>query len=223
MCQPPNKQLERTVIRRRCTAQRAAAELRRHATKRNAPLTLLLLAGLVSVSQRSHAQGCEWEGLPVPPSDVEVIEVHRYGGYGPPAGRTLVRIDSSDQTVWVPHGRCPDRALAGRLATFSFDDLEGEFRRAVESNRSQPPRSFVSDENPISEIIREGRIEPLCRSPEDGVDLDVTFYSDGMKEHYGCVTGALLRFAADVLRTVPDAICAIRPVGECAERVVGEP
>lgn len=82
---------------------------------------------------------------------------------------------------------------------------------------------FVSDEHPSSAIIREGRIAPLCRSLEDGVDVDVTVYHDGSKEHHECVTGALLVFAANVLRLVPDALCASRPASACAERIVGQP
>jgi hypothetical protein len=183
----------------------------------------LLFACLTFVPQVSRAQGCEGENLPAPSADVDVIEVLRYGGYGPPAGRTLVRVDVSGQILWLARGQCPDRTLVGRLATPTFDDLEDEFRRAVASIRSQPPRPLVSDAHSLAEVIREGRMEPLCLSPLDGVDLDVTLYHDGSKEHYKCVTGALLRFGEHMLRLVPDAICASRPTSACAERLVGQP
>lgn len=195
----------------------------RYARTRGALLPQLLFACLTFVPQVSRAQGCEWQSLPTPSADVEVIEVLRYGGYGPLAGRTLVRVDVSGQTVWLARGRCPDRTLIGRLATLTFADLEDELRRAVESIRSQPPRPFVSDEHPFTAIVREGRMEPLCQSLEDGVDLDVTLYHDGSKQHYRCVTGALLRFGEHVLRLVPDAICASRPTSACAERLVDQP
>ena len=186
-------------------------------------LPLLFLVGIVSAPYGVQAQGCEWENLPTPSSGAHVIEVLRSGGYGPPAGRTLVRVDALGETVWLPHGRCADRTVVGRLDAPSFEGLEAEFRRAVEVIRSRPPGLLVSDEHPLSQIIREGRREPLCQSMEDGEDLSITLYRDGMTEHYRCVTGALLRFAENVLRLVPEAICAIRPNGACAERLVGLP
>jgi len=63
-------------------------------------------------------------------------------------------------------------------------------------------------------------MEPLCQSPEDGVDLDVTLYRDGSKEQYTCVSGALLRFGESVLKRVSDAICANRMTAVCIERMV---
>ena len=170
---------------------------------RGALFPQLLLACLVFVPHLSRAQGCEWESLPAPSADVDVIEVPRYGGYGEPAGRTLVRVDVSGEIVWLAHGQCPDRALVGRLTTPTFDDLEDEFRRVVASIRSQPP--------------------PLCQSPEDGVDLDVTLYHDGSNEHHRCVTGGLLRFGENVLELVADAMCASRPTRACVQRMVGQP
>ena len=234
----PNKQLERTVVRRhvraacasfhcahaaRWTRGRAAAQLRRYATTAAALVTRLLFACLMFMPQLSRAQGCEWEGLPAPSVDVQVIEVLRSGGYGPQAGRSVVRIDASGQIVWLSRGQCPDRILVGRMTTPTFADLMDQFRRAVDSIRSQPPRPFVSDEDPFTEILREGRMEPLCQSPEDGVDLDIALYHDGSREHYKCVTGALLQFGEHVFRLVPDAICASRQTSACAERLVGQP
>jgi hypothetical protein len=233
-----NKQLQRTVAGRRgraacaafhCahaarwTVCHAAAELRRYAKQRRPLLPLLFLLGVVSVPYGSQAQGCEWENLPTPSSDAHVIEVLRSGGYGPPAGRTLVRVDASGQADWLPHGRCADRTVVGRLDSPSFENLEAEFRRAVEAMRSRPPGLFVSDEHPLSEILREGRREPLCQSIEDGEDVSITLFRDGMTEHYRCVTGPLLRLAGSILRLVPEAICAIRPNGACAERQLGLP
>ena len=207
----------------RHVGQCAAAELRRHATKGVALVPRLLLACLMLMPQLSRAQGCEWETLPAPSADVQVIEVVRSGGYGPQAGRSVVRIDASGQIVWLSRGQCPDRILDGRMTTPTFDELMDQFRRAVESIRSQPPRPFVSDEHAFTEILREGRTEPLCQSPEDGVDLDVALYHDGSKEQYKCVSGALLRFGEHVFRLGPDAICASRPTSACAERLVGQP
>jgi hypothetical protein len=134
-----------------------------------------------------------------------------------------VRVDMSGQIVWLGHGQCADRTLVGRLVTPTFGDLADELRRAVDSIRSQPSRPFVSAAHPFSEIIREGRIEPLCQSPEDGVDVDVILYHDGSKEHYTCVTGPLLRFGENVLRLVADAICASQVTRACVERLMGEP
>lgn len=199
------------------------AQLERYATKSVALVARLLFFCLMFMPQLLRAQGCEWESLPALPVDAQVIEVLRSGGFGPQAGRSVVRIDASGEIVWLARGRCSERSLVGHMTTPTFDDLADQFRRAVESIRSQPPRPFVSDEHPFTEILREGRTEPLCRSPEDGVDLDVALYHDGSKEHYKCVTGALLRFGEHVFRLVPDAICASRPTSACAERLVGQP
>lgn len=171
--------------------------------KYRALLPQLLLTCCVFVPQLSRAQTCEWDRFPEPSADPAVIEVLNYGGYGPPAGRTLVSVDASGRIVLLARGQCPDRALVGRLATPSFDDLADELERAVEA-----------------EVIRAGRIESRCQAPEDGVDLDVTFYRDGSKEHYKCVTGALLRFGERVLGLVGDAICANRATTVCIERTV---
>jgi hypothetical protein len=65
-------------------------------------------------------------------------------------------------------------------------------------------------------------VEPLCQSPFDGVDLDVTVHHDGSKEHYKCVSGALLRFGQKVLRLIPDAICASRITRLCIQRMVDQ-
>ena len=64
---------------------------------------------------------------------------------------------------------------------------------AVEVVPKQPHRP-VSDLQSLIEIIRESRTRPLCQSPEDGVDVDLTLHRHGSTEHYRCVTGALLRF-----------------------------
>jgi hypothetical protein len=82
---------------------------------------------------------------------------------------------------------------------------------------------MVSIDHPFEEIIREGRAEPLCQSPADGFDVDVTLYRAGSKEHYECVTGALLRFGENVLRLVSDSICANRTTSVCIQRMVGQP
>jgi hypothetical protein len=204
----------------RFTRQRAVAQLRRYAMKCGALLPQLLCACLVFVPHLSRAQGCEWARLPDPSAGVDAIEVLTYAGYGPPGeGRTLVRVDASGRTAWLAK-RCPDGTLVGHLATPTFDELSEEFERALESIRGQPPRPFVSDEHPFAEILREGRMEPLCQSPYDGLDLDVIVYHDGSKEHYKCVTGALLRFGQKVLRLVPDAICASRIARLCIQRMV---
>ena len=108
-----------------------------------------------------------------------------------------------------------------RNAGLASPESADEFRGALESVRNQPPRPVVSDEHPVSEIIREGRLEPLCQSPEDGVDLDVILYTDGSKEHYTCVTGALLRFGDSVLKRAFDAVCENRATAVCVERMVG--
>ena len=165
-------------------------------------LSTLLFADLVLVPRLSHAQTCEWEGFPEPLAGVDVIEVHRHGGYGPSAGRTLVTVDPSGRIALLAPGQCPRQTLVGLLQTPMFDDLVGEFRRAVEADR-------------------EGQIEPRCQSPEDGVDLDVTLYRDGSKERHACVRGALLRFGEDVLNRVFDAICADRTTIVCIRRMVG--
>lgn len=108
-----------------------------------------------------------------------------------------------------------------RNAGLASPESADEFRGALESVRNQPPRPVVPNEHPVSEIIREGRLEPLCQSPEDGVDLDVTLYTDGSKEHYTCVTGALLRFGDSVLKRAFDAVCENRATAVCVERMVG--
>ena len=200
--------------------RRAAADLERYATKFGALLPRLLFACLVFVPHISRAQGCAWESLPDPPVGVDTIEVLTYAGFPPPGeGRTLVRIDASGRTAWLAK-KCPDGTLFGHLATPTFDELFEEFERALESVRGQPPRPFISDEHPLAEILREGRMEPLCQSPHDGVDLDVTVYHDGSKERYKCVSGALLRFGQKVLRLVPDAICTSRITRLCIQRMV---
>ena len=201
-------------------AHQRVADLRRYATKCGALLSQLLCVCLVSAPHLSHAQGCDWQSLPDPSADVDTIEVLTYAGYGPPGeGRTLVRLDASGRTAWLAKG-CPDGTLVGQLATRTFGELLEEFERALESIRGQPRRPSVSEEHPFAEIVREGRMEPLCQSPFDGVDLDVTVYHDGSKEHYKCVTGALLRFGEKVLRLVPDAICTSRIARLCIQRMV---
>jgi hypothetical protein len=141
LCQPPNKQLQPTVIPRhvraasapfhyalaaRWTAHRAAAEQRRYAMTYQTLLLPLLLACSVLVPQLSRAQACEWDRFPEPPAGVDVIEVLRHGGY--PTGRTLVSVDASGSIVLLARGQCPDQALRGRLATPTFDELVDEFR-----------------------------------------------------------------------------------------------
>ena len=98
-------------------------------------LSTLLLADLVLVPQLSHAQTCAWERFPEPSAGVDVIEVLRHGGYGPPAGRTLVSVDASGRIALLAPGQCPGQTLVGLLPTPAFDDLLGEFRRAVEADR----------------------------------------------------------------------------------------
>lgn len=187
-------------------------------------LSQLVFACFVILPHLSRAQGCEWQNLPEPSAEVEVIEVLRYGGgIGPPAGRSLARVDASAQIVWLAHGRCPDRTLGGRLATVSFTALEKQFRGAVESIRSQPARPSVYDAQTLAAIVREGRLEPLCQSSEDGVDVDVTLYHGGSREHYKCVSGALLRFGENVIRLVSDSICGSALTSECVERFMGRP
>jgi hypothetical protein len=232
-----NKQLERTVIRRcvraacasfhyahaaRWTRGHAAAQLRRYAMRYGAVLPQVLLASFVCMPLLSHAQTCEWERPSEPSAGTDVIEVLRYGGFGAPAGRTVVSVDASGRATLLARGRCPDRTLVGRLASPSFDELANEFRHAVDSVRNQPPRPVVSDDHSLTEIIREGRMAPLCQSPIDGVDVDVTLYRDGRRERYTCVTGALLRFAESVLDRIYDAICTNRITTVCIERLVGQ-
>ncbi len=151
--------------------------------KCNTLLPQLLLAGFIFLPQLSRAQGCEWERFPEPSADADVIEVLRYGGYGPPAGRTLVSINATGRIELLRHGQCLDRALVGHLETPTFEELARDVERAV-----------------------EGGTKPLCQSPVDGVDVDVTLYRHGSKVHYQCVTGALLRFGERVLKLVSDAI-----------------
>ena len=193
------------MIRRRWTAQRAAAELRRYAmTYTTVFARLLVVCAIFVVPQVSWAQSCEWDRFPEPAANTDVIEVLRHGGYGPPpfAGRTLVSLDASGRVLLLRLGQCPDRTLVGRLEAPAFAELVDEMRAAMESVRNQPPRPIVSR----AEIFREGRMEPLCTSPTDGIDVDVTLYLHGSKEHYQCVTGALLRFGERVLKLVSDAI-----------------
>ena len=169
---------------------------------------LLVACAIFVVPRVSWAQSCAWDRFPEPAANTDVIEVLRHGGYGPPpfAGRTLVSIDASGRVRLLRIGQCPDRTLVGRLEAPTFAKLVDEMRDAIESVRNQPPRPFVSEVHPLLEIIREGRMEPLCTSPTDGIDVDVTLYLNGSKEHYPCVTGALLRFGERVLKLVSDAI-----------------
>jgi hypothetical protein len=180
---------------------RRVADARRYAMKYDAALPQLLLVGLMFVPQLAHAQSCEWERFAEPSAGAEVIEVHRHGGYGPPAGRTLVSVDASGRIAVLARGQCPDQTLVGVLATPAFADLVREFRTAVEA-------------------VRNDRIEARCASLSDGVDLDVTLYRDGSKEHYACVRGPLLRFGEGVLNRVFDAICTNRTTTVCVRRLV---
>ena len=103
----------------------------RYAVTYHTLLRSLLLACFFFVPQVSHAQTCEWERFLELPAGMDVIEVLRHGGYGPPAGRTLVSVDASGRVTLLARGQCPDRALRGRLATPTFDELVDEcgFRR----------------------------------------------------------------------------------------------
>jgi hypothetical protein len=217
---PYSKQLQRTVTRRR-----AAAELRRYAVTCSSSLVRLVLVCIAFAPQLSRAQSCEWDRFAEPPADADVIEVSRRGGYGPApfSGRTLVSVEASGRIALLAVGQCPDRTLVGRVERAVFEALVDELGQALTSVRSQPPRPMVSADHPFEEIIREGRVEPLCQSPVDGVDVDVTLYRAGSKEHHECVTGALLRFGENVLRLVSDSICANRTTSVCIKRMVGQP
>jgi hypothetical protein len=186
-------------------------------SNRRLQLTLALLACLICAPLPSHAQ--TWDGFAEPPEGTDVIEVHRYGGFGPGAGGTLVSIDAAGRAAVLAPGQCPDEALVGRLSTPTFDDIRGELERAVASVRGQPARS-VTDAS-IADIVREGRLEPLCLSPLDGVDMHVTLYSSGSKQQYKCVTGALQRFGESLLNRVFDAVSSNRATTACIERLVG--
>ena len=201
--------------------QRAAAELRRYAMKHRMLLPHLVVGCLTLMPQLSHAQACDvWQRFAEPSAETDVIEVLSSGGYGPQAGRTLVSVDAAGRIALLGRGQCPDRTLVGHLETPTFEELGEELQRAIESVRGQPPRPVVSAEHSAIEIIREGRIEPLCQSPADGVDVDVTLYRRGSKEHYRCVTGALLRFGDRVLDLIADALCGTRMTAACIDRLI---
>ena len=235
-----NKQLQRTVTGRRgraarapfhyaraprFTRQRAAAELRRYALACSGWFARALFVCIALAPQLSRAQSCDWERFAKPAGDADVIEVTMHGGYGPApfSGRTLVSVEASGRIALLAVGQCPDQTLVDRLEQPTFTELVDQLGQAVASVRSQPPRPIVSADHPFGEIIREGRIEPLCQSPVDGFDVDVTLYRAGSREHYECVSGALLRFGENVLRLVSDAICANRTTSVCINRMVGQP
>jgi hypothetical protein len=190
-----------------CLGHRRVADARRHATGHGNVLALLLIVCLLITPRLSRAQ-CEWDRFPEPVGNADVIEVHRHGGYGPPpfAGRALASVDASSRTALLRVGQCPDQTLVGRMESPTFEGLVGELGRALASVRRQPPRPIVSDLQSAIEIIREGRVEPFCQAPVDGWDVDVTLYFHGRKEHYACVTGALLLFGERVLKLISDAM-----------------
>jgi len=195
--------MQRTVGHKvsRQKRRRAAAEPERYALKFSVLLPQLFLVALMFVPRLARAQTCEWDRFPEPAAGMDVIEVHRHGGYGPPAGRTLVSVEASGRIALLARGQCPGQTLVGQLAQPTFDDLVGEFRSAVEE-------------------VRKGRAEARCESPTDGVDLDVTLYRDGSREHYSCVRGALFGFGESVLNRVFDAVCANRAATACIKRMV---
>jgi len=157
-----------------CSRYRRVADARRYAVTCSGWFARLIFVCIAFAPQLSRAQSCEWDRFVEPAADADVIEVSRHGGYGPApsSGRTLVSVEASGRIALLAVGQCPDQTLVGRLERPAFEEFVGELGQAVASVRSQPPRPMVSADHPFAEIIREGRVEPLCQSPVDGFDVD---------------------------------------------------
>jgi hypothetical protein len=167
-------------------------------------LKLLLCVFLMVVPRLSSAQTCDVQlsRFPEPSAGVDAVEVLTYGGIG---GRILVSVDASGRVALLNWGQCPDQTKVGSIGGPAFDVFLEAAVRAIESVRSQPARPNESLEDLLA-IIEKGRMEPLCLSLQDGVDVDVTLYIRGSKERYSCVTGALLEFGRQLLNAVSAAV-----------------
>jgi hypothetical protein len=166
----------------------------------------LLVLGMLLVNECATAQSCDLSQslFPAHPSDTDTIEIAKYGGY--PSGRAVVAIDASGSIIVLPWRQCADQIKHGRADPSEFDKFLAQVAHAIETVRNQPSRPDPSTNSELLEIIIGGRIEGLCLSHVDGVDVDVTLFVKGVTSHYPCVTGELLVFGQELLRFGFDAV-----------------
>jgi len=155
---------------------------------------------MLLVGQCAAAQGCDpsQSQFPAPQSDTDTIEIASYGGF--PSGRAVVSIDASGRIIVLPSRQCTAQIKHGRADPSKFAEFLAHAMHAIETVGNQPPRPDPSTSAELLETIKSGRIEGLCLSNVDGVDVDVTLFVKGAKSYYPCVTGELLVFGQELLR-----------------------
>jgi hypothetical protein len=168
----------------------------------HSPLAPWLIVCLLLVPQSVISQECE--APPARPPALDAIDIAIYGGW--PARTTLLSLDASGQVILRRDGPHREEALLADAEPGVFETFRDRITHAVEVLRQRGERPNPATLQELLELVQAGRLEPLCRSPEDGIDTDITLHIDGERVHYSCVTGELREIGHEMFEVVSNAI-----------------